>query len=218
MRRPGQASRAPSYRYLHAVDGRDEEIASARSDLAQHVDSRIGWKRTAVRISLYRRAARVRNTSCRCRPAMSGRVPGRRGEQPAQIGRSRRGHGGRPPASPGQGRLPRRRAGRTRQRPRPVSAGRPGLTPGTMRMLTRSSRRRSRGPRSPGPLRTEHCLIRTPTRRGGRPRRSRRMRPGAMPCLLDARSRRQAPLSGREICRFIVHGQAAPGGGQRVPR
>jgi hypothetical protein len=23
---------------------------------------------------------RVRNTSCRCRPAMSGRVPGRRGE------------------------------------------------------------------------------------------------------------------------------------------
>jgi len=75
----------------------------------------------------YRRAARVRNTSCRCRPAMSGRVPGRRGAWPGQIGLSRRGHGGRPLASPGQGRRPRRRAGRTRQRPRPVLAGLPGL-------------------------------------------------------------------------------------------
>ena len=144
----------------------------------------------------YRRAARVRNTGCRCRPAMSGRVPGRRGVRPGQIGRSRCGHGGWPPASPGQGRQPRRRAVRTRPRPRPVPAGRPGLTPGTMRMLIRSGRRSSRGPRSPGPLRTERCLIRTPTRRGGRPRCSRRMRPGATPCSLDARARRQAPASG----------------------
>jgi integrase len=28
MRRLGHASPAPSYRYLHAIDGRDEEIAS----------------------------------------------------------------------------------------------------------------------------------------------------------------------------------------------
>jgi len=54
----------------------------------------------------YRRAARVRNTSCRCRPAMSGRVPGRRGEWPDQIGRSRRdeaapGGGRHGPAEPG---------------------------------------------------------------------------------------------------------------------
>jgi integrase len=38
MRRLGHASPAASYRYLHAVDGRDAEIASALSDLAAHGD------------------------------------------------------------------------------------------------------------------------------------------------------------------------------------
>jgi len=36
MRRLGHASPAASYRYLHAVDGRDAEIASALSELAEH--------------------------------------------------------------------------------------------------------------------------------------------------------------------------------------
>jgi integrase len=39
MRRLGHASPAASYRYLHAVDGRDAEIASALSDLAGHGDA-----------------------------------------------------------------------------------------------------------------------------------------------------------------------------------
>jgi integrase len=39
MRRLGHASSAASYRYLHAVDGRDAEIASALSDLAAHGDA-----------------------------------------------------------------------------------------------------------------------------------------------------------------------------------
>jgi integrase len=36
MRRLGHASPVASYRYLHAVDGRDAEIAVALSDLAAH--------------------------------------------------------------------------------------------------------------------------------------------------------------------------------------
>ncbi|WP_390891478.1 hypothetical protein [Dactylosporangium roseum] len=36
MRRLGHASPVASYRYLHAVDGRDAEIASALSELAAH--------------------------------------------------------------------------------------------------------------------------------------------------------------------------------------
>jgi integrase len=36
MKRPGHASSAAANRYLHAVDGRDAEIASALSDLAAH--------------------------------------------------------------------------------------------------------------------------------------------------------------------------------------
>ena len=39
MRRLGHASPAASYRYLHAVDGRDAEIASALSELAVHGDA-----------------------------------------------------------------------------------------------------------------------------------------------------------------------------------
>jgi len=39
MRRLGRASPAASYRYLHAVDGRDAEIASALSELASHGDA-----------------------------------------------------------------------------------------------------------------------------------------------------------------------------------
>jgi len=39
MRRLGHASPAASYRYLHAVDSRDAEIASALSELAAHVDA-----------------------------------------------------------------------------------------------------------------------------------------------------------------------------------
>ena len=39
MRRLGHASPAASYRYLHAVDGRDGEIAAALSDLAAHGDA-----------------------------------------------------------------------------------------------------------------------------------------------------------------------------------
>jgi integrase len=39
MRRLGHASPAASYRYLHAVDGRDAEIASALSELAAHGDA-----------------------------------------------------------------------------------------------------------------------------------------------------------------------------------
>lgn len=39
MRRLGHASPAASYRYLHAVDGRDAEIASALSNLAAHGDA-----------------------------------------------------------------------------------------------------------------------------------------------------------------------------------
>jgi integrase len=39
MRRLGHASPAASYRYLHAVDGRDAEIASALSDLAARGDA-----------------------------------------------------------------------------------------------------------------------------------------------------------------------------------
>ncbi len=38
MRRLGHASPAASYRYLHAVDGRDAEIATALSDLAAYGD------------------------------------------------------------------------------------------------------------------------------------------------------------------------------------
>jgi hypothetical protein len=36
VRRLGHASPAASYRYLHAVDGRDAEIATALSALAKH--------------------------------------------------------------------------------------------------------------------------------------------------------------------------------------
>jgi integrase len=39
MRRLGHASSAASYRYLHAVDGRDAEIATALSELAAHGDA-----------------------------------------------------------------------------------------------------------------------------------------------------------------------------------
>jgi integrase len=39
MRRLGHASPVAAYRYLHAVDGRDAEIAAALSDLAAHGDS-----------------------------------------------------------------------------------------------------------------------------------------------------------------------------------
>lgn len=39
MRRLGHASPAAAYRYLHAVDGRDAEIASALSKLAAHGDA-----------------------------------------------------------------------------------------------------------------------------------------------------------------------------------
>jgi integrase len=39
MRRLGHASPAASYRYLHAVEGRDAEIASALSELAAHGDA-----------------------------------------------------------------------------------------------------------------------------------------------------------------------------------
>jgi integrase len=39
MRRLGHASPAASYRYLHAVDGRDAQIAAALSDLAEHGDA-----------------------------------------------------------------------------------------------------------------------------------------------------------------------------------
>ena len=39
MRRLGHASPAASYRYLHAVDGRDAEIAAALSNLAEHGDA-----------------------------------------------------------------------------------------------------------------------------------------------------------------------------------
>jgi integrase len=39
MRRLGHASPVASYRYLHAVDGRDAEIAAALSALAAHGDA-----------------------------------------------------------------------------------------------------------------------------------------------------------------------------------
>lgn len=39
MRRLGHASPVASYRYLHAVDGRDAEIAAALSQLAEHGDA-----------------------------------------------------------------------------------------------------------------------------------------------------------------------------------
>ncbi len=39
MRRLGHASPAASYRYLHALDARDDEIASALSELAAHGDA-----------------------------------------------------------------------------------------------------------------------------------------------------------------------------------
>lgn len=39
MRRLGHASPAAAYRYLHAVDGRDAEIAAALSELAAHGDA-----------------------------------------------------------------------------------------------------------------------------------------------------------------------------------
>jgi integrase len=39
MRRFGHASPAAAHRHLHAVDGRDAEIASALSDLAAHGDA-----------------------------------------------------------------------------------------------------------------------------------------------------------------------------------
>jgi integrase len=39
MRRLGHASPVASYRYLHAVDGQDAEIAAALSDLAAHGDA-----------------------------------------------------------------------------------------------------------------------------------------------------------------------------------
>src|SRR6202167_3646950 len=39
MKRLGHASPAAANRYLHAVDGRDAEIASALSDLAAHGDA-----------------------------------------------------------------------------------------------------------------------------------------------------------------------------------
>lgn len=39
MRQLGHASPAASYRYLHAVDGRDAQIAVALSELASHGDA-----------------------------------------------------------------------------------------------------------------------------------------------------------------------------------
>jgi integrase len=39
MKRMGHASTAAAYRYMHAVDGRDAEIASALSEMAAHGSS-----------------------------------------------------------------------------------------------------------------------------------------------------------------------------------
>jgi integrase len=39
MRRLGHASQVASYRYLHAVDGRDAELAASLSALAAHGDA-----------------------------------------------------------------------------------------------------------------------------------------------------------------------------------
>jgi hypothetical protein len=39
IRRLGHSPPVASYRYLHAVDGRDAEIASALSELAAHGDA-----------------------------------------------------------------------------------------------------------------------------------------------------------------------------------
>jgi hypothetical protein len=39
MKRLGHASTAAAYRYMHAVDGRDAEIASALSEIAAHGSS-----------------------------------------------------------------------------------------------------------------------------------------------------------------------------------
>jgi hypothetical protein len=39
MRRLGHASSAAAFRYMHAVDGRDAEIAEALSELAMHGDA-----------------------------------------------------------------------------------------------------------------------------------------------------------------------------------
>jgi len=90
-------------------------------------------------------------------------------------------------ASPGP-----RRAARTRQRPRPALAALLSPTPTTPRILT-GSRRRNWPPGPPAPARSAPCLIRTPARRAERRACSCRMRPGATPCLLDARARQQAP-------------------------
>jgi hypothetical protein len=77
--------------------------------------------------------------------------------------------------------------------------------------------RSSREPQSPGLLRTERCLIRTPTRRGGRPRCSHRMRPVQRhACLTHGRGGR-LPYPDRQIRRFITHDEAAPGGGRHGP-
>jgi integrase len=39
MKRMGHASTVAAYRYMHAVDGRDTEIASALSEIAAHGSS-----------------------------------------------------------------------------------------------------------------------------------------------------------------------------------
>jgi len=49
MRRLGHASPAASYRYLHAVDGRDAQIAAALSDLAEHGDASLLPKSIVVK-------------------------------------------------------------------------------------------------------------------------------------------------------------------------
>jgi hypothetical protein len=147
---------------------------------------------------------------------MFGQVPGRHGGRPDWIRRSRRCHFGWSPASPHRERRAHRRAARTRQRPRPALAALPGPTPTTPRILT-GSRRRNWPPGPPAPARSAPCLIRTPAQRAERRACNCRMRPGATPCLLDARARQQAPgHRGVRPPLSCQRGMAAPADCQRA--
>jgi len=132
------------------------------------------------------------NQECHRRPG--GQYPGR-GQTPSparSLLPARRCHFGWSPASPHQER-PGTPPCRANQAAAAAGGGcPPGPTPTTPRILT-GSRRRNWPPGPPAPARSAPCLIRTPAQRAERRACSCRMRPGATPCLLDARARQQAP-------------------------
>jgi hypothetical protein len=73
---------ARPHRFRHHFSYTWPDRGGAERDLVElsgHLPQPVAERQLASRAANLT-GERVRNTSCRCRPAMSGRVPGRRGE------------------------------------------------------------------------------------------------------------------------------------------